>query len=168
MLPLVFLGDTSDRQEFRGRSAHKEFLEVLDRPPGLLRGGPIDTLLHASYIPFDRVPVDVGPRGDGVFFSPFDEGFHRLTSPKIRTLRQFFYRQDQTAVCTLSGWVCPLRRPYPPYYRAAFAFSVLFYPLLRPPALRSEYHGCGEHRAYPVVNEEECGPARLESVPRWA
>jgi len=47
-------------------------------------------------------------------------------------------------------------RPYPPCYRTAFAFSVISYPLLRPPSLRSGYHVCGEHRAYPVVDEEEC------------
>ena len=47
-------------------------------------------------------------------------------------------------------------RPYPPYYQTAFAFSVISYPLLRPPSLRSGYHVCGKHRAYPVVDEEEC------------
>jgi len=46
-------------------------------------------------------------------------------------------------------------RPYPPYYRAAFAFSVISYPLPHPPSLRSGYHVCGEHRAYPVVDEED-------------
>ncbi len=65
------------------------------------------------------------------------------------------YREDQTEVCTLSDWVCPHEWPYPPYYWAAFAFSVISYPLLRPPSLRSRYHVCGEHRAYPVVDEEE-------------
>src|SRR5215510_6847782 len=35
------------------------------------------------------VPVDVGPRGIEVVFSPFDERLHRLTSPKIRTLLDF-------------------------------------------------------------------------------
>src|SRR4029453_8931106 len=68
---------------------------------------------------------------------------------------RFLYRQDQTEVCTLSGWVSPRVRPYPPYYRAAFAFSVISYPLLHPPSLRSGYHVCGGHRAYPVVNEED-------------
>ena len=47
-------------------------------------------------------------------------------------------------------------RPYPSCYRAAFAFSVLSYPLLRPPSLRSGYHVCGKQRAYPVVDAEEC------------
>jgi hypothetical protein len=79
---------------------------------------------------------------------------------------RFLYRKDQTEVCTLSGWVCPRLRPYPPYYGAAFALSVFFYPLPRPPSLRSGYHVRGEHRAYPVVSEEECGTVRLESVPR--
>jgi hypothetical protein len=46
-------------------------------------------------------------------------------------------------------------RPYPPYYRTAFAFSVISYPLFHPPSLRSGYHVRGEHRAYPVVDEEE-------------
>ena len=48
-------------------------------------------------------------------------------------------------------------RPYLPCYRAAFAFSVISYPLPHPPSLRSGYHVCGERRAYPVVDEEECG-----------
>src|SRR5712691_3459388 len=65
------------------------------------------------------------------------------------------YREDQTEVCPLSGWVSPPMRPYPPYYWAAFAFSVISYPLLPPPSLRSGYHVCGKHRAYPVANEEE-------------
>src|SRR6266571_2808108 len=47
-------------------------------------------------------------------------------------------------------------RPYLPCYRAAFAFSVISYPLPHPPSLRSVYHVCGERRAYPVVHEEEC------------
>jgi hypothetical protein len=63
-------------------------------------------------------------------------------------------------------WVSPPMRPYPSCYRTAFAFSVIFYPLFRPPSLRSGYHFCGEHRADPVVNEEECGAGRLEPVPR--
>ena len=46
-------------------------------------------------------------------------------------------------------------RPYPPCYWAAFAFSVISYPLFRPPSLRSGYHFRGEHRAYPVVDEED-------------
>ena len=100
-------------------------------------------------------------------FGPFDE-IHRLTSPKVRTLLEFPYRQDQSEVCTLSGRVSPRLRPYPPHYRAAFASSDLFYPLLRPPSLQSGYHRGGEHRAYPVVDEDVCGPVRLESVPRWA
>jgi hypothetical protein len=86
---LVCLGDTSDRQELVGRGANKQLLEVCDPPPCLVRGGAIDTLLQASYISFHRVPVDVSPCGVGVLFSPFSEGYHRLTSPKIRTLLEF-------------------------------------------------------------------------------
>jgi hypothetical protein len=33
--------------------------------------------------------------------------------------------------------------------------------------LRSGYHRGGEYRAYPVVDREEWGPVRLESLPRW-
>jgi hypothetical protein len=44
------------------------------------------------------------------------------------------YRKDQTEVCTLSNWVSPPQRPYPPYYRTAFAFSVISYPLFHPPS----------------------------------
>ena len=85
---LVFLGDTSDRQELVGRGANKQLLEVFDPPPCLVRGGAIDTLLQSSYLPFHRVPIDVSPRGVGGGFSPFSEN-HRLTSPKIRTLLDF-------------------------------------------------------------------------------
>jgi len=46
-------------------------------------------------------------------------------------------------------------RPYPSCYQTAFAFSVISYPLLHPPSLRSGYHLRGEHRAYPVVAEED-------------
>ena len=58
----------------------------------------------------------------------------------MRTLLDFSYRKDQTEVCTLSGWVFPRMRPYPPCYRAAFAFSVICYPLLHLPSLRLGYH----------------------------
>src|SRR5262249_53227119 len=83
------------------------------------------------------------------------------------SLAEVPYRQDQSEVGTLSGRVSPRWRPYPPRYRAAFASSDLVYPLLRPPSLRSGYHRGGEHRAYPVVDGEESGSVRLESVPRW-
>src|SRR5262249_25411267 len=86
---LVFLRRASDRQEFVGRGSHKQLLEVFDRPPGVVRGGAIDTFLQASYILFHGVPVDVGPRGIEVVFRPFDERLHRLTSPKMRTLLDF-------------------------------------------------------------------------------
>src|SRR5215471_16563049 len=89
VFPLVFLGDTSDRQEFRGRGAHKEFLEVLDPPPGLVRRGAVDTLLEASYMRFHSVPTDVSPRGWRMAFGPFSERSHRLTSPRVRTQREF-------------------------------------------------------------------------------
>jgi len=89
VFPLVFLGDTSDRQECVGRGSNKEFLEVFDFPPCLIRGGSVDTLLQLSYIPFHRTPLDVSPRCIGVFHSPFDEWFHRLTSPRMRTLSEF-------------------------------------------------------------------------------
>ena len=46
-------------------------------------------------------------------------------------------------------------RPYPSCYQTALAFSVISYPLLHPPSLRSGYHLRGEHRAYPVVDEED-------------
>ena len=42
------------------------------------------------------------------------------------------------------------RLPYRPYYRAAFAFSGLFYPLRRPPSLRLGYRLRGACGAYPV------------------
>ena len=89
MFSLVFLRDTSDGQEFVGRGSNKQFLEIFDSSPCFVRGGAIDTFLQASYILFHGVPIDVSPRGVEVVFSPFDERFHRLTSPKMRTLRDF-------------------------------------------------------------------------------
>src|SRR5215210_2545761 len=53
---------------------------------------------------------------------------------------EFPYLQDQSEVCTLSSRVSPLVRPYPPDYRAAFAFSDLVYPRPLPPSLRLGYH----------------------------
>ena len=89
VFPLVFLGNTSDGQEWVGRSSDKQFLEVFHCPPCFVRGGAVDTLLQASSMPFHGVPLDVGPRGVQVFCSPFSERHHRLTSPKIRTLLGF-------------------------------------------------------------------------------
>src|SRR5262249_1399009 len=62
---------------------------VFNRPPCFVRGGAIDTLLQPSYILFHIVPIDISPCGVEVVFSPFDESFHRLTSPKMRTLLDF-------------------------------------------------------------------------------
>ena len=42
------------------------------------------------------------------------------------------------------------RLPYPPYYRATFAFSGLFYPLRHGPSLRLGYRLRGARGAYPV------------------
>jgi len=41
-------------------------------------------------------------------------------------------------------------RAYPLYYREAFAFSNILYPLHRPPSLRLGYRRCGVRGAYPV------------------
>jgi hypothetical protein len=59
----------------------------------------------------------------------------------MRAFHDLLYRQDLLEVCTLSGWVSPGWRPYPGCYRRAFAFSSIFYPLNRPPRLRSGYLG---------------------------
>lgn len=59
--------------------------------------------------------------------------------------------EDQLEVSTLSGWVCPLARPYPSRYGLAFASSSILYPLRRPRPLRFGYHHQrGAHGAYPV------------------
>src|SRR5262249_26343065 len=75
--------------ELVGRGSNQQFLKVFHPLPCLVRGGAIDTFLQASDISFHRVPVDVSPGGVGVVFGPFSEGYHRLTSPKIRTLLEF-------------------------------------------------------------------------------
>lgn len=82
---LVFLGHTSDRQECVGRSSHKHLLEIFPFSPCLVPRGAVETFLHASYIPFPLVPLDVRPCGVGVFFGPFREHPCR-TSPRMRTL----------------------------------------------------------------------------------
>ena len=89
VFPLVFLGDTSDRQERGGRGSNKQFLKIFSPLPCLVRGGAIKTLLQSSYITLHRVPIDIGPCGVGLFFRPFSAWSHRLTSPKIRTLLEF-------------------------------------------------------------------------------
>lgn len=82
---LMFLGDTSDRQEPVGRGSHQQLLEVVDRPPGRVRGGARETFLPASSMPCPRVPMAVSPWGGGGGVSPF-RAHHRRTSPTIRTL----------------------------------------------------------------------------------
>ena len=89
VFPLVFLGNASDRQECVGRGSNKQLLEIFHLSPCFVHRGAVNTLLQASYIPFHGVPMDVGPRRAGLFFSPFDAYFHRLTSPKMRTLLEF-------------------------------------------------------------------------------
>ena len=89
VFPLVFLGDTSERQELGGRGSNKQFLKIFYPLPCRVRGGAIDTLLQSSYITLHRVPIDIGPCGVGLFCSPCSEWSHRLTSPKIRTLHNF-------------------------------------------------------------------------------
>jgi hypothetical protein len=59
---LVFLGETSDRQELVGRGSNKQLLEVFDPPPCLVRGGAVETFWQTSYMAFHGVPVDVSPR----------------------------------------------------------------------------------------------------------
>ena len=86
---LVFLGDTSDRQEFVGRGSNKEFLEVFDFPPFFVRSGSVDALLQSSYMRFHPVPTNVSPCVLRMAFGPFSKKFHGLTSPKVRTLQKF-------------------------------------------------------------------------------
>ena len=73
------------------------------------------SLLQPSYIAFHGVPIDVRPRGIGGGFGPFDERFHRLTSPKIRTLRDFstVRTRRKSAPCRggdvrVGGPLCPI------------------------------------------------------------
>jgi hypothetical protein len=165
---LVCLGETSDRQEPVGRGSNQPLLEVFDRPPSRVRGGAIETFWPSSSLAFHGVPGDVGPRGGGGGCRPCSEK-HRRTSPKRRTLLDgSTVRTPRKSAPFRLGSLCLSGRPSPRGYRAACAFAVFFSPLCRPPSWRSGYHGRGEQRAYPVVDEAEGGPVRWESVPRWA
>ena len=89
VLALVCLRDPPDGQERVGRGSNQQFLKVFHPLPCLVRGGARDPFLQASSIAFHSVPVEVSPGGVGVVCGPCSAGYHRLTSPKIRTLLAF-------------------------------------------------------------------------------
>ena len=149
---LVCLGDTSDCQEFVGRGSNKQFLEIFDLPPCFVRCGAIDTFLQSSYILFHVVPIDVSPRGGEVVFSPFEERFHRLTSPKMRTLLDFStVRTRRKAAPFRVGYVrmCGPIRPATGRHSLSPSSATLC-------SISLPYGWAttarGEHRAYPGVS----------------
>ena len=84
---MVFLGDTSDRQELVGRGSNKACLQVFDLLPLFVHRGSVDALLQTSSTRFHIAPTDVSPCRR-MAFGPFSKN-HCLTSPKVRTLRKF-------------------------------------------------------------------------------
>jgi hypothetical protein len=60
------------------------------------------------------VPVDVGPRRGGMFFGPFSEDFHRLTSPKLQTLLEFSTVRTRRKSAPLRGGDVRIRGPIRP------------------------------------------------------
>ena len=113
VFPLVFLGDTSDRQELIGRGSNKELLEIFHFSPLFVHRGSVDSLLQTSYMRFHASPTNVSPRGR-MAFGLFSKDFHCLTSPKVRALHQFTivrtkrksapFRVGYSRVC---GPICP-------------------------------------------------------------
>jgi len=148
----VLLGDLTDCQQLCGLRVDEELLKVLHLFVLPVASSSEDPPLQTPYACLDGSPVDVLPFQFASWGRFNDE--HCLTSPQVRTFKGFASEEDQPEVCTLSGWVSPLLRPYPHRYSAAFAFSGFLYPLHHPRSLRFGYHdrSCrrGAHGAYPV------------------
>jgi hypothetical protein len=87
VFPLVFLGNTSDRQELIGRGSSKELLEIFHFSPLFVHRGSVDSLLQTSYMRFHASPTNVSPRGR-MAFGLFSKDFHCLPSPKGRALQK--------------------------------------------------------------------------------
>lgn len=63
------------------------------------------------------------------------------------------------------GYLRPRGRPYPPYYRATFAFSGIFYPLRRPPPLRLGYRGVTGRMGLTQLTTEEVRASEIGACP---
>lgn len=114
VLAPVFLCNSSDSQELGRSGSHQQFLKIFNLWPLLVFGSSVNPLLQTTYNclcskpvhlrPFPvRVIWDGRPHRGRLFWGRFS--LHRLTSPQITTLQVFQYRQDQSDVSTLSGWV---------------------------------------------------------------
>ncbi len=133
---------------------------------GGLEVAKVFPLLQAMYIGLHRLPVDAGPRLGLRFSGRFSECFHRLTSPKIRSLQMLSYRQDQSEVSTLSGWVSP----YGPIPLITSGRSLL--PTSQSPCTYTLPRGQASTGwwgvwGFPSWRLRRCGLVRLVSMPRW-
>ena len=63
------------------------------------------------------------------------------------------------------GYLLPCSRPYPPYYRTAFAFSGIFCPLRRPPSLRLGYRCITGRMGFTQLTTEEMRASEVGACP---
>ncbi len=88
--------------------------------------------------------VSDGPQSDKRCLTFPSANLHRRVSPWSTSRKWAPFRVGSLQRSNF------FRLPYPPYYRATFAFSGIFYPLRHPPSLRLGYRLRGARGAYPV------------------
>ena len=144
----VFLRNSPDSQKFSRSGSDQQFLQAFDLRPLLVFGSTVYPLLQPQYNRFCSKQAHVRPFPvrvvvgwvwrERLLWGLFS--LHRLTSPQITSLQMFQYRQDQSDVSTLSGWVSLSHKGSPSvHYKPTFASSDLSIPLHRPPLLRLGY-----------------------------
>src|SRR5215208_6160740 len=134
----VLLGHPANREPFCGSGADQELLQVLHLPSPPGRRGTVDPTLQSPHGGLRRSPINVGPRRLPPLAGLF--GSHRLTSPAISSSARLPCRRDHGGSQHPFGSGIPSSpRPYPPYYRAAFACSASPLPPPPSPPLRSGY-----------------------------
>lgn len=108
----VFLRNTPNSQELSRSGSNQQLLKVFDLIPLLVLGSTVNSLLQPTYNRFYSEPIHFRPFPVGVSDASEDGwllwglfSLHRLTSPQITSFQVFQYRQDQSDVSTLSGWV---------------------------------------------------------------
>jgi len=122
-VPGVTAGSPGAWWTWPGRGAS----EALDPHPIPVPGSRGDPLLQASDIRLHRVPIDVGPHGRRLFPGRFDEWLHRLTPQRDEELAEVHRRKTVGSRHPFGSGITAFSRPYPPRYRAAFAFSDIVY-----------------------------------------
>ena len=140
---------------------------ALDLLPFPAFGGSVNPLLQPPYRLLLRGPVATGPQGWGRRIGPFSEQVSPSNFPNAAGATEFLYRQDQSDVGTLSGWVSlpygsPIRpitgRPsLPPTSHSPCPSPFLTVGI--PP--RREAWG------FPSWRQRRCGRGRLEPLTRW-